>query len=61
MPILKEEDLSDILFQQDGAEHLFIFTLQWRTSDRKFHRKGSTEAALTWPPRFPDLTPLDFF
>jgi len=61
MPILKEEGLRDILFQQDGAERLFICTLQWGTADRKFHGKGPAETFLTWPPRFPDLKQLDFF
>jgi hypothetical protein len=61
MPILKEGGLRVILFQQDGAEHLFISTLQCGTADRKFHGKGSTEEALIWPLHFPELTLLDFF
>ena len=60
MPILKEV-LRDTLFQQDGVEHLFVCTLQCGTADPKFHGKGSTETVLTWPPRFPDITHLDFF
>jgi hypothetical protein len=61
MPILKEEGLGDILFQQEGAERLFICTLQWGIADRKFRGKGSAETSLTWSPRFPDLTKLYFF
>jgi hypothetical protein len=56
MPTLKEEGLRDILFQQDGAERLFICTLQWGIADRKFHGKGPADTALTWPQLFPDLT-----
>jgi len=61
MPILKEEVLKNILFQQDGAERLFICTLQWGTADRKFYGKEPAETALNWPPRFFDLTQLYFF
>ena len=61
MPILEEVGLRDILLEQDGAECLFVCTLQWGTADRKFQGKGPAETALTWPPRFPDLTQSDFF
>jgi hypothetical protein len=61
MPSLREEGLKNILFQQDGAERLFICTLQWGTADRKFHRNEPAETALSWPPCFSDLAQLYFF
>lgn len=54
-----QEDL--IHFQQDGAPpHYFLPVRQWLTQnfpDRWIGRRGPVE----WPPRSPDLTPLDFF
>jgi hypothetical protein len=61
MSILEKEGPDVMLFPQDEVSpHFYIaawefldyeFPLQW------FGRSGS----ITWPPRSPDLTPLDFF
>jgi hypothetical protein len=61
MPILKEEGLKHILFQQDGAERLYICTLQWGAADRKFHGKEPAETALNWPLHFSEFTQFYFF
>lgn len=54
-----QEDL--LTFQQDGAPpHYFLPVRQWlndRFPDKWIGRRGPIE----WPPRSPDLTPLDFF
>ena len=54
-----QEDL--VHFQQDGAPpHFFLPVRQWlndRFPGRWIGRRGPIE----WPPRSPDLTPLDFF
>lgn len=56
--VLQEDLLS---FQQDGAPpHYFGPVRHWlneRFPDRWIGRRGAIE----WPPRSPDLTPLDFF
>jgi len=57
--LLLQEDL--LHFQQDGAPpHYFLLVRQWlneRFPDKWIGRRGAIE----WPPRSPDLTPLDFF
>jgi hypothetical protein len=57
MPILEEDVTDDMLFQQDGAPPHF----QKEVTDflnRKFQERGGP---VSWPPRSPDFTPLDFF
>ena len=54
-------NLSDVIFQQDGvpphyATHVRDF-LNATFQERWIGRRGSIE----WPPRSPDLTPMDFF
>lgn len=57
-PALSEDLLR---FQQDGAPpHYYAPVRQWldqHYTDRWIGRRGAIE----WPPRSPDLTPLDFF
>lgn len=62
LPILQQrEDFDDIWFQQDGAPPHFAKCvrdfLHQTFPGRWLGRRGCVD----WPPRSPDLTPLDFF
>jgi hypothetical protein len=61
MHILEEECPDDMLFQQDGAPpHLHKEVTEFL--NRKFPEKWIGRGGpVTWPPRLPDLTPLEFF
>jgi hypothetical protein len=62
MPILEEESPDDMLFQQDGAPpphfHKEATDFLYRRFPEKWIGRGGP---ITWPPRSPDLTPLDLF
>jgi hypothetical protein len=61
MPILEEEDPDDMLFQQDGAPphfHKEVTDFLNRQLPDKWFGKGGP---VTWPPRSPDLAPLNLF
>jgi hypothetical protein len=60
-PILEEEGPDDMLFQQDGAPPHFqkeVTDFLNRKCPEKWINRGGP---ITWPPRSPDLTPLEFF
>jgi hypothetical protein len=60
-PVLEEEGPDDTLFQQDGAPPYFHKEVT-NFLNRKFTEKWIGRVGpVTWPPRSPDLTPLDFF
>ena len=56
---------SNLLFQQDGAPpHWALHVRNWlnnNLADRWIGRGGPNDRNITWPPRSPDLTPLDFY
>ena len=56
---------SNLLFQQDGAPpHWALHVRDWlnnNLADRWIGRGGPNDRNITWPPRSPDLTPLDFY
>jgi hypothetical protein len=61
MSILEEEGPDDMLFQQDGVlPHFHKEVTDFLNSKFrvKWIGRGGT---ITWPPRSPDLTHLDFF
>jgi hypothetical protein len=60
MPILEEEGPDDMLFQQHGVPphfHKEVTDFLNRKFPEKWIGRGGT---ITWPPRSPDLIPLDF-
>ena len=62
LPYLRQrEDFNELYFQQDGAPPHYALNvrtfLHQTFPQRWFGRRGSIE----WPPRSPDLTPMDFF
>jgi hypothetical protein len=61
MPILEEQCPEDKLFQQDGAPTHFYSEVK-DFLNRKFPEKYiGGRVPITWPPRSPDLTRLEFF
>jgi hypothetical protein len=61
MPVLEEEDSNDMLFQQDRAPphfHKEVTDFVNHKFPEKWIGRGGP---ISWPPRSPDLTPLDFF
>ena len=53
--------LSNVFFQQDGAPpHNTRAVSEWLNETLPFHWIGRN-GPIRWPPRSPDLTPLDFF
>lgn len=64
VPILKEQGPNHVLFQQDGAERLRLFSLYsyFGFVGRKFSWKWIGRGGpVTWPPCYSDLTPRDVF
>ncbi len=61
LPALKEKQLEEIWFQQDGAApHTSKAALAWLTET--FQQKLiSRKTPIEWPAHSPDLTPCDFF
>jgi hypothetical protein len=60
MPILEQQSPDDTLFQQDEESPHFHKELT-DFLNRKFPEKWiEWGRPITWPPRSPDLTPLDF-
>ncbi|GFV92015.1 histone-lysine N-methyltransferase SETMAR [Trichonephila clavipes] len=61
IPELNNHDVQELLFQQDGATchaaRATIDLLKDTLRDRLISRFGP----VNWPPRFCDLTPLDYF
>jgi hypothetical protein len=61
MPQLLEDFGQTLIFQRDGAlphYHIYVtYFLNETVPDRWIGRCGPT----VWPPRSPDLTPVDFF
>ncbi len=59
--ISESPELSEALFQQGGAPgHWAVSVRNWL--DNKFPRRWIGRGGpIAWPPRSPDLTPLDFF
>jgi len=48
-------------FQHDGAPAHFAVQVREDLAQRFGHRWIARGGAVSWPPRSPDLTPLDFF
>jgi hypothetical protein len=62
IPQLDEDDQEGrIHFQQDGAPPHYIEELREYLSTRFLGLWIGRAAPITWSPRSPDLTPLDFF
>jgi hypothetical protein len=60
-PILEEKSPDDMLIQQDGTPshfHKEVTDFLHRKFPEKWIGRGGP---VNWPPRSPDLTPLDFF
>lgn len=52
---------NDVWFQQDGAQVHFSLIVRELLNETFPDRWIGRRGALEWPPRSPDLTPLDFF
>ena len=56
---------SELFFMQDGAPpHWALRVREWLNenfSNRWIGRGGPRDSNISWPPRSPDLTPMDFF
>ena len=50
-----------VIFQQDGAPPHWGLALCQLLSDTFRERSIGRDGAIPWPPRFPDITLLDFF
>lgn len=62
LPILRRKrKLSSIIFQQDGAPPHIKNNVKQFLNDTFSHRVISRHFEFTWPPRSPDLSPLDFW
>ena len=61
IPQLDEDDQEGrIHFQQDSAPHLYLGEVREYLNTRFPGRWIGRAAPIAWPPRSPDLTPLDF-
>jgi hypothetical protein len=61
MPILEEDGPDDMLFQQDGAPPHFRKEMTDFLNGKFPEKRICMGGPITWPPRSPDLTPLEFF
>ena len=62
IPQLDEDDQEErIHFQQDGAPPHYLGEVREYLNTRFLGRWIGRAAPIAWPPRSPDLTPLDFF
>ncbi|GFX38710.1 transposase [Trichonephila clavipes] len=66
IPELNNHDVQELWFQQDGATYhtarATIDLLKGTFGDRLISRFGPVNCGpVNWPPRFCDLTPLDYF
>jgi hypothetical protein len=61
IPQLDEEQEGRIHFQQEGAPPHYIKKVREYVNTRFPDRWIGRAAPIAWPPRSPDLTPLDFF
>ena len=62
IPQLEQLNLKDdIMFQQDGAPCHFALRVRQFLDQEFFNRWIGRGGQFYWPPRSPDLTPLDFF
>lgn len=60
--IRQKRKMSSVIFQQDGAPpHYSIQARQFLTSQLPENRIVSRGVGHTWPPRSPDLSPLDYY
>ena len=61
LEVVPENEREDLIFMQDGAPgHFSILARNWLNQnyrDRWIGRGGP----IAWPPRSPDMTPMDFF
>ncbi|XP_003246904.1 uncharacterized protein LOC100570164 [Acyrthosiphon pisum] len=55
------ETRTNVFFQQDGAPAHNAIVVQEYLQSTFGNRWMRTYGAVAWPPRSPDLTPLDFF
>lgn len=56
-----EEDHQTIIFQQDGAPPHFVQPVRQFLDENFPHAWIGRRGHIEWPPRSPDLAPLDFF
>ena len=62
IPQLDEDDQEGCIhFQQDGATPHYLGEVREYLNTRFPGRWIGREAPIAWPPRSPDLTPMDFF
>lgn len=62
MEELTIEERRNIIFQLDGASiHNVIAVRRWLNETFRGRWIGRSSPSIYWPPRSPDLTPLDFF
>ena len=50
-----------VIFQQDGAPPHWGLVVRQFLNDTFPERWIERDGPIPWPPRFPDITPLDFF
>lgn len=62
LPELKRQhDKEDFFFQQDGAPPHYALAVRTFLDEELPNRWIGRRGPLEWPPRSPDLTPMDFF
>jgi hypothetical protein len=59
--ICNNPELPEALFQQDGAPGHWALTLRGWLNTHFPNKWIVRDGPIAWPPRSPDLTPLDFF
>lgn len=58
---VKGDDFQNTWFQQDGAAPHFAVNVRGYLNETFFERWIGRRGTIEWPPRSPDLSPLDFF
>ncbi|CAF2718371.1 unnamed protein product [Rotaria sp. Silwood2] len=61
IPILEDQANYELVFQQDGASSHFSNDVRAWLHENIDGRWIGRGGAISWAPRSPDLTPLDFF
>lgn len=62
IPQIDEDDRErNVIFMQDGAPPHYLTDVRDYLNDRFPNQWIGRSAPIAWPPRSPDLTPLDFF
>ena len=62
LPALQaRDDFAELYFQQDGAPPHYSLAVRAFLNQEFPHRWIGRRGAIEWPPRSPDITPMDFF